>query len=165
MAESDDARAKEYEAGLDALMDHYLAHGCPCRFPRFRSTCDRNTVEVGLPSYTSTDQQGLIRRYEQRTPAKPISDTRRGRLFKCTLCGASVERYADQPNRDVFIAYLHVKPAKGVADLGAPVDGPLFHCAPLWHADVANKSEEDLLGISYPTLPLAQWLDWMRKLR
>jgi hypothetical protein len=149
----------------DELLAFYLAHGCPCRFPRFRATCERDTAEVGAPGYTTPEQQSLVLGFEAKVPVAGRQRTRRGHQGTCTVCGAKIERWTEEHFRDVYFDYMRVTPAKGVPDVGEALHAPLPHCGPFFGAAPANRNAAHLLEISYPKIPLEDWFAWMRELR
>jgi hypothetical protein len=159
------AAARDFSRAIDELIAFYLAHGCPCRFPRFRSTCARDTGEVGAAGYTTAEQQSLVLGFDVAVRIAGRQRTRRGFQGKCTVCGAKVERWAEEHFRDVSFEYMRIMPAKGVSDVGEPLHAPLPHCGPFFGAGPTNRSAEQVLEISYPKIPVEDWLVWMRELR
>ncbi|MGD0674446.1 MAG: hypothetical protein ABSC94_03460 [Polyangiaceae bacterium] len=159
--------AKVWSLAVDGLMDYFLAHGCPCRFPRFRALCERDTAAVGAPGYTSTEQQSLVLAFDRAAPLverRPLPG-KPGYRAKCARCGAGIERLSVEHFRDMWIEYLRVRPAKTVVDVGEPLHAPVPHCLPFYHAGATNPSEEQMLALSYPFLPVNDWLAWIRELR
>jgi hypothetical protein len=58
-----------------------------------------------------------------------------------------------------------VNRAKGVSDVGEALHAPLPHCGPIFGAGPADRNAEHMLEISYPKIPVEDWLVWMRELR
>jgi hypothetical protein len=156
---------------LDELVDYYLAHGCPCRFPRFRAVVGRSTHKVAGGSFTSEEQRRLIYRFEAKVPLvdkQPLEGwggpvERDMYQAHCEKCGSLVARSSGEFANGGWIDYLSIAPASGVVDLGAPVKDRLYRPCP-WiapgpgMAGIAGASE------AFPLMPEDQWLEWMRAL-
>jgi hypothetical protein len=159
------ARADAFSAAIPGLMAFFLGHGCPCRFPRFRATCERDTAEVGVPGYTTSEQQSLVTSFDTVVPLVQKLRTRRGYAGKCAICGARVERWSEEHFRDVYFEYMSITRAKGIADVGEPLHAPVPRCWAFFGARPANRNEEQMLASSYPKIPVDDWFAWIRELR
>jgi len=164
---------EDFERKLGELVDYYLSHGCPCRFPRFRAVVSRDTSRTGGGSFTSDDQRGLIHVYEQKVPL-----VERGPLAgwggpmsadmyqaRCGVCGSAVSRSSNEGAPGGWVDYLVIRPAPGVTPLGAPVEhGRVYRSRPFVAAGPAMGGMQQATEAS-PFLEEDAWFAWMRELR
>ena len=162
-----------FDRKLGDLVDHYLSLGCPCRFPRFRAVVSRDTSRTGGGSFTSEDQRGLIRVYEQKVPlvdrgplpgrGGPMSaDMYQAR---CGVCGSTVSRSSGEGAPGGWVDYLVIRPAPGVTPLGAPVEqGKVFRARPFVATGPAMAGMQQATQAS-PFLEEDAWFAWMRARR
>jgi hypothetical protein len=158
---------------LLALIDYYLAKGCPCRFPRFRAIVKRDTSGVAGGAFRSEEQLMLIRAFEQKVPlvnrqalegwAGPMNDTTYEAA--CGVCGSFVARYANEFASGAWVDMLAIRKPKGLADIGAPAEqGRIFRPRPF------EPMGPGMTGMyraaqAYPFMEEELWLEWMRALR
>jgi hypothetical protein len=153
------------DADIEALFDHYFAHGCPCRFPRFRATVARDLKEIGAWDWGVSDAWMLLAVFDRRVPL--VEKTRedfavRGR---CELCGAGVNRFGIPVFRDSFLERANITPGD-LPDVGADASGPVPVCGHVFHAAPGNvsRSEQESMQNAYPRLKPETWLAYMRAL-
>ena len=152
-------------ADIRALFEHYLSHGCPCRFPRFRATVARDLGEVGARDWDVSDIQQLLTVYDQRVPL--VVDERadfstRGR---CSICDAQVVRSWAPVFRDSFRERAKITPGR-LPDLGAEALGPVPVCGHVFPAAPVNvtKDERNRIEHAYPRLAPEAWLAYLAAL-
>lgn len=164
---AEEARTKAFNAGLDKLFDHFLEHGCPCRFPRFRATVSRDTRDVGVPHCTTREQQALIRIFEQRVALRDRTNDYVGYEGTCSACGAHVKQWNEEVYRDSWIAFMRITPSPGVTDAGAPLHTAVPHCGPFFSATPMDYRQNPLhmVNLQYPKVSPEDWLAWIRELR
>lgn len=75
-------------ADFEALFDHYLAHGCPCRFPRFRATVARDMKEVGAAGWDLSDIRELLEVFDRRVYLLEESRDAYTTKGHCTSCSS-----------------------------------------------------------------------------
>jgi len=158
--------ARAFQAGLDALFDYYLEHGCPCRFPRFRATVARDTREVGAAHFTTWEQQWLVNRFDARVELSDKETRPLGHRGRCARCGAEVDRWSEEPFRSAWIDYLRITAAPGTEELGAHLHTPVPYVNPFFSA-APQDHQRDLAHVvqaSYPRVSAEVWLAWMREL-
>jgi hypothetical protein len=150
---------------IETLFDHYLAHGCPCRFPRFRATVGRNLKEIGAPDWELADVPGLLVAFDRRVPLDVQSRTPYVTEGSCKRCGAHVIRSGAPIFRDSFIERARITPG-AQPDVGAEASGPVPVCGGLFHAAPGNvtQSENQRIQNAYPRLGPELWLAYMREL-
>jgi hypothetical protein len=148
------------------LIEFYVAHGCPCRFPRFRAFCARDLAEVGVCGAASSEQTALIFAFDEKVPVrekKSFGPTWRGR---CGRCGSEIKRWAHELVMSSWVEYLQIELSPGITDIGAPVVGPLVRCRPAYAAGpgvtAAALREVDA---AYPLVSEDAWIEWLRALR
>ena len=159
-----EAEARAFQQELDGLFDHWLEHGCACRFPRVRATAGLETAEVGAPHFTTSEQQWLVHAFDRRIELRDRENHAVGHRGRCSICGAGVERWAVEPFKSAWIDYLRITPAAGIEDIGAPVQTPVPHCSEFFSAAPRDRDLEHLVRLAYPKVPRAVWLAWMREL-
>ena len=165
-----DPDAARTPAAIEELMADWLqGGGCPCRFPRFRATVERDTRLLGAPMMT-WEQDTLITLFDRKVKLverRPVTTRPQGHAGRCARCGAAIRRGGVETFRDQWIESMSVVPCPGVEELGAPVDGALTHCWPFFavgdaqarsNAEPARRDAE----LTYPRLPLDAWIAWMR---
>jgi hypothetical protein len=149
---------------MTALMDHYMAHGCPCRFPRFRAHQQRDTAEIGAPGWTTWEQQGLMSLFDQRVPLNNKNTEPLGHTGECALCGASIKRWGEEKFRDAWLEHMRIVPKPGVADIGAGVHAPVPRANQFFYAGPANRDTAHLVDIHYPKVSEEDWFEYMKAL-
>src|SRR5688572_19243987 len=112
---------------IESLFDHYFAHGCLCRFPRFRATVGRNLKEVGAWDWGVADILSLLTVFDRRVKLVEVTSEGLGTRGRCALCGASVIRHAIPVFRDSFLEGATITPG-ALADVGASIHGPVPIC-------------------------------------
>ena len=158
---------------LLALVDDYLAKGCPCRFPRFRAIVKRDTSGVAGGAFRSEEQLMLIRAFEQKVPlvnrqaleawAGPMNDATYEAA--CGVCGSFVARYANEFASGAWVDMLAIRKPKGLADIGAPAEqGRIFRPRPF------EPMGPGMTGMyraaqAYPFMEEELWLAWMREVK
>jgi hypothetical protein len=150
---------------IRALFDHYLSHGCPCRFPRFRATVARNMKEVGASQWDVSDIGQLLATFDRRVPL--VVEKRQDFMTqgRCSICEARVVRSGAPVFRDSFLERAEITPGP-LPDLGAevlwivPVCGPIFPAAPV----NVTTAERARIEQAYPRLPPKEWLAYMAAL-
>jgi hypothetical protein len=146
-------------AAFEQLMEDWLQdNGCPCRFPRFRATVERETDIFGA-SMGTWEQQTLIRLIDRRLRLVGSQWVREGREGECPRCGAVIRRWEVEERRDQVMDHMRVVPRAGVEDLGAPVDGALPRCSRFFGTNDKRALRD--AEVQYPVLPLADWIAWM----
>ncbi len=149
-------------AALDGLMTGWLhAGGCPCRFPRFRATVERETDALGAPMMT-WEQYTLIMLFDGKVPLDPSRHVPGGREGSCSVCGASIRRWGAEVARDQWMEHMRVVPHEGVGDLGASAGGAVPHCFPFFTVGVDDARARRDAEIQYPRLALDAWVAWMQ---
>jgi hypothetical protein len=153
----------EVSARLAGLLEHYLAHGCPCLFPRFRAHQERDGAIVGAPGWTTYEQQHLIALFDRSVPLKPI----RGAVSaaSCANCGARVERWAHEPVRDCAIEYIRFRPRPGSRDVGAPLELPVPRLLDFYAVGPTSAGAAAAVTMQWPRRAPDDWFAWMRALR
>jgi hypothetical protein len=158
-----DPAAARFPAALEELVRDYLHDGgCPCRFPRFRSTVGRETDVFGAPMMT-WEQYLLITRFDsdvKLTNSRPVA---RGWEGICARCGATVQRRGEEYFRDRWMEHMRVAPLPGVTDLGAPAVGALPHCWPFFTVGGGPPDATVQAEIQFPRFSVDAWLAWMRE--
>ena len=151
---------------IRALFDHYLSHGCPCRFPRFRATVARDLGEVGASLWDVSDIAQLLTTFDQRVPL--VVDKREGVLTRgrCSICDAQVVRSWAPVFRDSFRERAKIAPGPH-PDLGADVLGPVPVCGHVFPAAPVSvtKDERTRIEHAYPRLTPKDWLAYMAALQ
>jgi len=152
-------------AELEGLFDHYLAHGCPCRFPRFRATVGRDLKEIGAPDWDISDVRPLLETFDRRVPLLESSRDAWVTRGTCRFCGARIVRSGAPVFRDSFIERAQILPG-APADVGAPAGGPVPVCGQLFPAGPGNvsKTEAERIKGAYPRLNSQDWLAYLRAL-
>jgi hypothetical protein len=153
------------EPDIGALFDHYFAHGCPCRFPRFRAAVARDLREVGAPNWGLSDIRRLLAVFDRRVrlleKIRVDFDTR----GRCETCGAEVIRFSAPVFRDSSLEGAHITPGP-LPDVGAAVTWPLPIYGHVYNAsgDNVTRAEEERLDRAYPRLAAADWFAYMAEL-
>lgn len=150
----------ELDAALSALIDAYLTRGCPCRFPRFRTTVRRSTRGAGGGSFTTWEQARLIALYAERLPLVDRVDAPQGWTARCGRCAAEAIQASCEFSPGGWIDYLTIVPAPAVPDLGAQVEGKVLR-ASSWIAPGPAMGGMASASRAYPYVGLARWLEWM----
>ena len=155
-----------FYARLHTLFDHYLAHACPCRFPRFRAAAALDTADVGAPAFAAQDQQALLGVFDERVPLVERVTLPFGHRGRCQKCGASVERWGVEHFKSAWIEYLTLEPTAGSVDVGARVHTPVPHCLPFYAAGPGDRRRggDRLVELSYPKVGVDEWFGWMEAL-
>jgi hypothetical protein len=161
-ADPDFARAP---AVLEELFSAWLSGGaCPCRFPRFRATVERETDALGA-SMMTWEQYTLMQVYDRRVKLVHVKAFPGGREGACSLCGAHVHRWGVEVVRDQWLEHMRVVPRPDAAELGAPQDGPLPHCWPFFTVGGDDARARRDAQVQYPRLGFDAWVAWMRARR
>ena len=147
-------------AECEKLMAEWLRdNGCPCRFPRFRATVERETDIFGA-SMGTWEQQHLMMLFDRKLKLVEIKRVAGKREGRCPRCGAAIRRWEAEPRRDQIMDHMRVVPNLGIADIGAPLDGQLPRCFSFFGvADAKTLRDADL---QYPRLSLDAWIAWMK---
>jgi hypothetical protein len=150
---------------FEPLFDHYLAHGCPCRFPRFRAAVARDMKEIGAPDWDVGEVPRMLAIFDRRVPLLEESQEAYSMRGSCTLCGAKVFRWGAPIFRDSFIERARITPG-ALPDVGAPVTGPVPVCGNIYHAAPGNvtRSERERIQSSLPRLSPELWFAYMKAL-
>jgi hypothetical protein len=157
-----DPDVARFPAAIEELVRDYLRDGgCPCRFPRFRATVERETDDLGAPMMT-WEQYLLITRFDSDVRLASSRPVRGGRESLCAVCGATIRRRSEETYRDQWTEHMRVLPRPGVSDLGAPSQGALPRCWPLFTVGVKAPAAQVQAEIQYPHVPVDEWLAWMR---
>jgi hypothetical protein len=151
----------DFKEKLAHVVDSMLARGCPCRFPRFRATCARDTSEVGARGYMTWEQGLLIQRFEQTVPNGGIGPagtwSTRGH---CAICGAQFVRTSEEVFRDAWLDRLEITPA--LPDIGEPVHTALPRCGKFYSIGPEQHHDaKHLVDIQYPLVSQDDWLAWL----
>ncbi len=150
---------------IRALFDHYLAQGCPCRFPRFRATVARDMKEVGASLWTVSDIGQLLAAFDERVPL--VVEKREDFMTRghCSICSARVIRSWAPVFRDSFLERAEISPGH-LPDLGAEVLGVVPVCGPIFPAAPVNvtKAERARIEDAYPRLAPRDWLAYVAAL-
>jgi hypothetical protein len=143
------------------VVDSMLARGCPCRFPRFRATVERDTREVGTPGYTTWEQQLLVKLFDAKVPRRDLQKVDEWReRGVCAICGAPFDRWAEELFRDAWIEWARITPV--LPDLGPTSATALPHCWPFYSAGPeSQRGGLHLVEINYPMLSPDDWLAWL----
>lgn len=150
---------------MQALYAHYLAHGCPCRFPRFRAAASRDTAELGAPGFTTFEQQALVTLFDDKVGLRDRTNREAGHTGHCVACGSLVRRWGEERFRGAFLEHLVIEPAEGLVDVGAPLHGPVPHAWPFYFVGPEDHGNgRPLVEAAYPGLALEDWFAWMREL-
>jgi hypothetical protein len=160
------AQAKVEDLILNMLRDG----GCPCRFPRFRATVERDTETLGAQLMTH-EQYLLMTMFDRKVRlANKRSVVKRGQGVghegECAFCGAFIRRTSVEQVRDQFIDYMTVRPHEGIEDLGAAVERVLPHCWKFYGVvDPAIERARREAELTYPQISFERWLAWMEERR
>jgi hypothetical protein len=150
---------------LEALFTDFLDDGgCPCRYPRFRSTVRRDTTCACGGSFTTAEQRDLIYLYEHRLELRDKQDAPHGWEAFCVRCGSAARFSANEFSPGAWIEYLVVTRAAGVRDRGAPA-GNLVYRTGAWISPGPAMAGQQLATKAFPLMPLDEWLAWMREER
>lgn len=153
------------EPDIDGLFDHYFAHGCPCRFPRFRAAVARDLRDIGAWDWGVSDINRLVAVFDQRVrlidKVRVDFDTR----GRCATCNAEVVRYSMPVFRDSSLPGVQITPS-ALPDVGAPVTWPPPIYGHVYHAGPGPlpRSEEERIEAAYPRLSAADWTAYMSAL-
>lgn len=153
------------EPDIDSLFDYYFAHGCPCRFPRFRAAVARDLREVGAAEWGLSDTNRLLAVFDRRVrllaEVRVDFDTR----GHCERCNAEVIRFSAPIFRDSSLEGARITPGT-LPDVGAPVTWPLPIYGHVYNAgaESVTRAEEERLQRAYPRLAAADWLSYMEAL-
>ena len=144
---TDDPDTARTPAAVAELMSHLL-HGpaCPCRFPRFRATVERETLSFGAPLMT-WEQYLLIGSFDRAVSLvnrRPLVTRGEGpdtkgiaRALRRHSCAAAARRSFATSGSSTWLS----NPAPALEDLEAAVDSPVPHCWPFFAA-ASTESEE-----------------------
>src|ERR1700678_3357078 len=78
---------------LEELMTEWMRdNGCPCRFPRFRATVERETDIFGA-SMSTWEQQFLMTLFDRIVKLIEPKSTKGESRGKCARCGATIRRW------------------------------------------------------------------------
>jgi hypothetical protein len=150
----------DFVARVGRVVDGMLVRGCPCRYPRFRASCERDSKDLGAPGYTTWDQSILVAQFEQKVPRNVISDGPRLRRGQCAVCGANYAHTIEEYFRDAWIERLEIKPV--LSEIGAPLYAALPRCCPFYAAGPHGRDYElHLLDLHYPQLSTDEWVAWL----
>lgn len=150
---------------IEGLFDLYFAHGCPCRFPRFRATVARDLKEIDAWDWGVSDGRMLLGVFDRRVRVLEESREALAMRGRCELCGAEVVRFGIPVFRDSFLERAHITPG-ALPDVGAAASWPLPICGHVFHAGPGNvtRSEKERIQSSYPRLNPRDWLAYMGEL-
>ena len=102
-------------AELESLVTSYLeASGCPCRYPRFRTSVHRDTTGVCGDSFTTGEQRDLIELFEHHVPMRGKRQVSHGWEAACERCGSALRYSVGERSRGDSMDYLVVTRAAGV---------------------------------------------------
>ncbi len=154
------------DTALEALFDHYLARGCPCRFPRFRATVSRDMKEIGAAEWDISDIPTLLHIFDRRVPLVKESESGYSVQGRCKLCNAHVFRWGAPVFRDSFIERARITPGE-LPDVGADADWPVPICGAVHQAAPGNvmRVERERIEASFSRLSFPLWLEYMKALR
>jgi hypothetical protein len=153
-------------ADLEGLFDLYLAHGCPCRFPRFRAAVGRNLQEeIGDRDWNVSDAGWLLTVFDRRVPLIEDSTEDFARRGRCKICGAEVVRSWAPVFRDSFLERAHITPG-ALPDVGAVVSSILPICGRVFRAAPGNvtRDEQERVQGAFPRLKPREWIAYMSEL-
>jgi len=153
-------------SGLKSLFDHYFAHGCPCRFPRFRATVSRDMKAIGAAEWDISDIPALLQIFDRRVELVKETETDYSVKGRCNLCNAQVYRWGAPLFRDSFIERARITPGD-LPDVGADADGPVPIYGSVYQAAPGSvtRVERERIEDSFPRLSLPLWLEYMKALR
>lgn len=146
---------------LRALVDHYFAHGCPCRFPRLRAYAWRDVeAECGAFGWISDEQVELASMCAERLGL--LGTGAHGR--PCATCGAACRYVLEDAYRgQSWVPYLHVEPVAGAVDLGAPLDVVMPRLLP-FRGTCPTPTALDRAIAAFPRVSREDWFAWMKAL-
>lgn len=150
---------------IEGLFDHYLAHGCPCRFPRFRATVSRDLSEIGAREWGVSDVSDLLDVFDRRVGLLDTKQEDFALRGFCEKCGAEVIRSWAPIFRDSFLSAAHISPGR-LPDLGAEIGPVLPVCGVIFQAGPGNatRDEKERIQRSFPRLKPADWIAYMGEL-
>jgi hypothetical protein len=134
-----------FDAGMLRIIDFYLEHGCPCRFPRFRSVVGFNFEDHGIAPHALHETQTLIAictRHEKgmyTQEGNPEEEIR----YTCSVCGAAILEEYDEYSISMWRSFLRIETVQH--DLGpAPLKPEPLYWGPYGidtdqHVDVINN--------------------------
>jgi hypothetical protein len=154
---------------VDALMSGYLSEGCPCRFPRFRASCARDTSKKAGGTFVADDQGMLIAVFEERAPltsrvALGPNDSPMPGMYAadCTVCGSRVERSSVEFGPGGWADFLVIRRGPSLTELGAPIEaGRVLRARPFRPAGPGMEG----LGKASAAFPLVydeEWIAWLQ---
>jgi len=150
---------------LEDLFSYFLEDGgCPCRYPRFRSTVRRDTHGAAGGSFTTAEQRDLIFLYERRMELRDKKDAPYGWEAFCSRCGSAARYASNEFSPGGFIDYLVVTKAAGLAEIGARVGNFVPHSGG-WICPGPEMAGMQLASKAFPFMPFEEWLRWMRERR
>lgn len=150
---------------LEALFDRYFAHGCPCRFPRFRATVARDLNEIGASDWSVSDADDLLEVFDRRVRLVEKSRADFATRGRCEVCGAEVIRSSAPIFRDSSLERAYITPA-ALPDVGAAASWPVPICGHVFQAGPGNvtRDEKERIQRAYPRLNSPDWLAYMGEL-
>jgi hypothetical protein len=154
---------------IHRLLDGYLAEGCPCRFPRFRASCARDTSKKAGGTFVADDQRMLIGGFEQRAAltsrvALGPNDSPMPGMYAadCTVCGSRVERSSVEFGPGGWADFLVIRRGPSLTELGAPIEaGRVLRARPFRPAGPGMEG----LGKASAAFPLVydeEWIAWLQ---
>lgn len=151
--------AKLAPADVAELLRHFLATGCPCRYPRFVAFAGRD-LPSGVGDFA---QQVVIFQFDELVP---LNDKKGGGPAwegRCARCGSRVQRWGEELAMSSWIDHLRITPAAGLDPLGAGVSAAIPRCGGFFAA-APGVSSRDVSEAeqAYPLLTPAEWLAWLR---
>jgi len=158
------------QAAIDALIDEYLAAGCPCRFPRFRSFVKMDTSKATGGSFTTPEQTWLIAAFEakvplvDKAPLGPYEEVLPGMWkARCAKCGSGVARSSNEFAPGGWIDYLVFERAKGLIELGARVEKGLVLRASGFREVAPAMGGMKKAAELWPCVGAERFVEWLRE--
>jgi len=150
---------------FESLFDYYLAHGCPCRFPRFRATVGRDMKEIGAGNWDISEIAALLQIFDRRVPLVKETETDYSVKGRCRICNAQVHRWGAPVFRDSFIERARITRGE-LPDVGADADGPVPVCSSVYQAAPGNllRVERERIENAFPRLSPPLWMAYMKAL-
>ena len=95
---------------LAQVIASMLERGCPCRYPRFRASCERASKDLGALGYTTWEQTLLVTLFESKVPRRGIKhDGPNKETGFCGVCGAAYVR----TSQEYFAAVINASCVRG----------------------------------------------------
>ncbi|GAC1394806.1 MAG: hypothetical protein NVSMB47_04550 [Polyangiales bacterium] len=154
---------------LESTVDELLQDACPCRFPRFRAVVAMDTSRSAGGSFTTGEKPILIGAFERKVPILdrgPLGPypTALPQMWQgtCGRCGSGVERSSNEFAPGGWVDYLSIRRAKGLVDVGAPIEGGRVFRATGFQSPGPGMEGLARAAQVYPFIGIDEFVRWLR---